>query len=70
MGEIEIGDIVEVKATGHAEQDLMYRGWRGVIVAKEGEHLMVDSDAFVRRTGQMQAVSFRAWFPATGLAKQ
>lgn len=58
----EVGDIVQVNGTGHDERDLMYRGWRGVVTGMRDGRAFVDSDAFVRRTGKLQAVSFRQWF--------
>lgn len=60
---ISSGSVVRIKETGNAERDLMYRGWCGIVERIEGGKAWVDSDAYTRRTGKLQAVSFRGWFP-------
>ncbi len=66
---VEIGDSVMVIWTGDAEKDLMYGGWCAVVRLIEEKRAFVDSDAYWRRTGKAQAVSFTGWFPINGLKK-
>lgn len=67
--EIEIGDNVAVMQTFDAGKDLMYAGWRAVVREINGTRAFIDSDDYWRRTGRAQAVSFRGWFPLSGLQK-
>lgn len=67
---MKVGVIVRVRQDafpGDEMAHVMYAGWYGVItrVQTTGEYIdrvFVDSDEFTRRTGQLQAVSFRQWF--------
>lgn len=63
---LNIGDVVEILASGDPEQDLMYRGWKAIVtdINDDSHEVWVSSDLYTRRTGKLQAVSFRKNFPA------
>jgi hypothetical protein len=72
---MKVGVIVCVRQDafpGDEMAHVMYAGWYGVIMRIEDDgryinRVFVDSDEYTRRTGQLQAVSFRAWFTADEL---
>ena len=66
---ISEGDIVEVLPCGDAQKDVMYRGWHAIVCTIRNGRAYIDSDQYVRYTGNMQAVSFRNWFPISGLKR-
>lgn len=67
---MKLGDTVRVRKDAFPNDEMkhvMYAGWYGVITAVGVGRAYVDSDEFTRRTGQLQAVSFMAWFNVTEL---
>jgi hypothetical protein len=64
--DLKIGDVVEIMESGDPEQDLMYRGWKATVtnINDDSGEVWVNSDSYTKRTGKIQAVSFKKSFPA------
>ena len=63
-----IGKIVHVlPCDTNDEADLLCAGFNAKVLDIKGNKAWIDSDAFTRETGTVQAVSFKQWWPVDRL---